>query len=141
MTNYPVKPTEAELEILQVLWQRGPCSVRQVHEALAADGRKAGYTTTLKLMQIMADKGLVRRNTAARSHIYEAAVPEQEVQQQLLQRVMDTAFRGSAMSLVMQALGQHRADPAELAQIKDLISRMETAAENSSDKNKSDTLP
>lgn len=139
MTNHPAKPTEAELEILQVLWQRGPCSVRQVHEALAADGREAGYTTTLKLMQIMADKGLARRNTDARSHIYEAAIPEQQVQQQLLQRMVDTAFRGSAIQLVMQALGQHRADPAELAQIKDLINQMEANAGNTSDNDKTVT--
>ncbi len=123
-SNLP-KPTEAELEILQVLWQYGPCSVRQVHDTLGADGREVGYTTTLKLMQIMADKGLVRRNTDARSHIYEAALPEQEVQQQLLQRFVDTAFRGSAMSLVMQALGRHHAGSEELEQIKAMIQQIE----------------
>lgn len=124
------KPTESELEILQVLWQIGPCSVRQVHEVLCLDGRDIGYTTTLKLMQIMSEKGLVVRNTEARSHIYEAAMPEQDVQGQLLRRFVDTAFRGSAMNLVMQALGQHRADASELAQIKALIQEME-AGENS----------
>ncbi|HRF38489.1 MAG TPA: BlaI/MecI/CopY family transcriptional regulator, partial [Saprospiraceae bacterium] len=98
------KPTDAELAILQVLWQSGPSSVRQVHEYLS-DDRDTGYTTTLKLMQIMSEKGLVRRNTDARSHIYEAAIAETDVQQQLLRRFVDTAFRGSAMSLVMQALG------------------------------------
>lgn len=125
------KPTEAELEILQVLWQEGPSSVRYVHEALSA-GREVGYTTTLKLMQIMAEKGLVRRNTDARSHIYEAAIPEQEIQQQLLQRFVDTAFRGSAMNLVMQALGHHRAGSEELDQIKALIQEIEQHQNNSS---------
>lgn len=118
------KPTDAELEILQVLWQSGPSSVRQVHESLSGD-RDTGYTTTLKLMQIMAEKGLVQRDTNARSHIYEAAIAEAEVQQQLLRRFVDTAFRGSAMSLVMQALGQHQADSDELDQIKALIEQME----------------
>jgi BlaI family penicillinase repressor len=118
------KPTDAELEILQVLWQKGPSSVRQVHEHLSGD-RDTGYTTTLKFMQIMAEKGLVRRNTDARSHIYEAAIAETDVQQQLLRRFVDTAFRGSAMSLVMQALGQHQAAGEELDQIKALIEQME----------------
>jgi len=129
MQNNRPKPTEAELEILQVLWQQGPCSVRQVHEALGT-GREVGYTTTLKLMQIMAEKSLVRRNTEARSHIYEAAAGEQEVQQQLLQRFVDTAFRGSAMSLVMQALGQHQAGSEELEQVKALIRQMEQGQNN-----------
>lgn len=118
------KPTDAELAILQVLWQNGPSSVRQVHEQLSED-RDTGYTTTLKLMQIMAEKGLVQRNTDARSHIYEAAIAEAEVQRQLLRRFVDTAFRGSAMSLVMQALGQHQAGSDELDQIKALIQQME----------------
>jgi BlaI family penicillinase repressor len=118
------KPTDAELEILQVLWQNGPSSVRQVHEYLSGD-RDTGYTTTLKLMQIMTEKSLVRRNTDARSHIYEAAIAETDVQQQLLRRFVDTAFRGSAMSLVMQALGQHQAAGEELDQIKALIEQME----------------
>jgi BlaI family penicillinase repressor len=118
------KPTDAELEILQVLWQKGPSSVRQVHEHLSGD-RDTGYTTTLKFMQIMAEKGLVRRNTDARSHIYEAAIAETDVQQQLLRRFVDTAFRVSAMSLVMQALGQHQAAGEELDQIKALIEQME----------------
>jgi len=129
------KPTESELEILQVLWQSGPCSVRLVHEKLCADGRDIGYTTTLKLMQIMSEKGLVVRNTDARSHIYEASLPEEAVQGQLLRRFVDTAFRGSAMSLVMQALGQHRADAEELAQIKALIREMEAGDSPVSDSN------
>lgn len=126
------KPTDAELEILQVLWQTGPCSVRQVHDTLAG-GRDVGYTTTLKLMQIMAEKGLVRRNTDTRSHIYEAAVAEQDIQQHLLRRFVDTAFRGSAMNLVMQALGQHNAGSDELDEIKALIQRIEQGGNADSD--------
>ena len=118
------KPTEAELEILQVLWQYGPCPVRLVNEKLS-EGREVGYTTTLKLMQIMVEKGLARRNTENRIHIYEAAVSEADTQRQLLDKFVDSTFRGSAMKLVMQALGQHRASEEELAEIKALIQRME----------------
>ena len=115
--------------MFNVVFHIFPSHIKQViRERL--DGRDIGYTTTLKLMQIMSEKGLVVRNTEARSHIYEAAMPEQDVQGQLLRRFVDTAFRGSAMNLVMQALGQHRADASELAQIKALIQEME-AGENS----------
>jgi BlaI family transcriptional regulator, penicillinase repressor len=124
MGKDPQKPTETELEILQVLWQKGPSSVREVHDALGSN-REVGYTTTLKLMQIMAEKGLVYRNTDARSHIYAAARSEETVQQQLLDKFVHTAFRGSAMNLVMQALGQHQADAAELTRIKELIKQIE----------------
>jgi BlaI family transcriptional regulator, penicillinase repressor len=123
------KPTESELEILQVLWEHGPCSVRLVNEQLnAARDGEVGYTTTLKLMQIMAEKGLVQRDTRQRIHIYEAAVSEADAQQQLLKKFVDTAFKGSAMKLVIQALGNHSASTEELDSIKALIARME--AEN-----------
>lgn len=124
MSKKQIKPTEAELEILQVLWQRGPSSVRDVHEILAT-GRDTGYTTTLKLMQIMLEKGLVKRNAEARTHIYEAGVHENDVQSQLLQRFVDSAFRGSASRLVLQALGNHKASSKELEEIKALIERIE----------------
>jgi predicted transcriptional regulator len=124
MSRKQIKPTESELEILQVLWQRGPSSVRDVHEVLAAQ-RVTGYTTTLKLMQIMLDKGLVKRNAQARSHIYEAVVQEADVQGQLLQRFVDSAFRGSASQLVLQALGNHNASNKELKEIKALIDKIE----------------
>ena len=94
------KPTEAELEILQVLWQHGPSTVRFVNEQLSRH-KETGYTTTLKFMQIMAEKGLVRRNEAQRTHVYQADASEEETQQRLLDRFLDTAFRGSAMKLVM----------------------------------------
>jgi predicted transcriptional regulator len=124
MSKKLIKPTEAELEILQVLWEHGPSSVRDVHEILAAR-RETGYTTTLKLMQIMLDKGLVRRNAEARTHIYEAGVHEAEVQSQLLRRFVDSTFRGSASQLVLQALGNHKASKKELEQIKALIEKIE----------------
>lgn len=120
--NIP-KPTESELEILQVLWQYGPVSVRFVNDKLNEE-REVGYTTTLKLMQIMADKGLAVRNTESRTHIYEAAVSEADTQMRLLQKFVDTTFRGSAMKLVMQALGNHNASPEELDEIRALIEKM-----------------
>lgn len=118
------KPTESELEILQILWQNGPSNVRFVNDRLN-EQREVGYTTTLKIMQIMADKNLVTRNTESRSHIYTAAVPETEARQSLLNKLVDTAFRGSAASLVMQALGNHQASVEELDEIKALIKKME----------------
>jgi predicted transcriptional regulator len=121
----PPKPTESELEILQILWQNGPCSVRFVNEQLNRK-REVGYTTTLKLMQIMHEKGLALRNTDSRSHIYEANVREEETQQRLLGELMDGAFRGSALKLVMQALGNAKTSPEELDEIKALIRRLES---------------
>jgi len=119
-----LKPTESELEILQVLWQHGPSTVRFVNEQLSRE-KDVGYTTTLKLMQIMSEKGLVIRNEDSRTHIYAASVTEQETQQHLLDRFLDTAFRGSAMKLVMQALGNHRTSKEELDQIRQLLDQIE----------------
>lgn len=118
------KPTDAELEILQILWANGPSSVRFVNDLLN-EKREVGYTTTLKLMQIMATKELVTRNTDARTHIYAANVSEADTQGKLLEKFLDTAFRGSATQLVLQALGNHQASPKELAAIKALIEKME----------------
>lgn len=121
------KPTESELEILQILWEHGASPVRFVHDKLN-ENRTSGnreYTTALKLMQIMADKGLLTRNTDTRTHVYEAAVPETDTQQQLLKKFVDTTFRGSAMKLVMQALGNHEASAEELDEIKALIEKIE----------------
>jgi predicted transcriptional regulator len=119
-----MKPTDSELEILQVLWQQGPCTVRQVNERLA-ENREVGYTTTLKLMQIMYEKGLLTRLEEARSHVYEANVSEEETQSTLLERFVDTAFRGSASKLVMHALGNHKSTPAELDEIRKLLDQIE----------------
>ena len=114
------RPTDSELAILTILWERGPSTVRQVHEALA-DTRDTGYTTTLKLMQIMADKGLVTRNESARTHVYAAMASEQQTQRQLVKDLVDRAFGGSAAALVLQALNAEGATPAELREIRKLI--------------------
>jgi BlaI family transcriptional regulator, penicillinase repressor len=114
------RPTDSELAILTILWERGPSTVRQVHEALA-DERDTGYTTTLKLMQIMADKGLVTRNESARTHVYAAMASEQQTQRQLVKDLVDRAFGGSAAALVLQALNAEGASPAELREIRKLI--------------------
>lgn len=119
-----IKPTESELEILQVLWTLGKASVRQVNDELSKV-RDIGYTTTLKLLQIMFEKKLVSRTEEGRYHVYEAAVSERATQQLLVDKFVDTAFRGSAMKLVMQALGNHQASQEELDEIKKLIASME----------------
>lgn len=118
------KPTDSELAILQVLWQNGPSTVRQVHEHLS-QGRDLGYTTALKLMQIMHEKGLLARTEDGRSHVYSALLTEEEAQRDLLNRFVDTAFRGSAMKLVMQALGGGRASKAELDEVRRLLDDLE----------------
>ena len=118
------KPTESELEILQLLWKEGPSSVRVINEAMN-EQREVGYTTTLKLMQIMNEKELTTRDTASRTHIYQANVEEKNIKSGLLENFINTAFRGSASSLVMQALGQSDASSAELEEIKSLISAIE----------------
>lgn len=114
------RPTDAELAILRVLWQHGPSTVRQVHEALA-DTRETGYTTTLKLMQIMADKGLVTRDESARTHVYAAAVNEEKTQGQLVKDLVDRAFGGSAKALVLRALSDEGTTAEELREIRKLI--------------------
>jgi len=118
------RPTDAELAILRVLWQLGPSTVRQVHDVLMRD-RPTAYTTALKLLQIMADKGLVARDETDRSHVYSATVGESETQRQLLDDLMARAFRGSAMTLVMQALSGAKATPDELARIRQLLDEHE----------------
>ena len=124
MNNEFIKPTEAELEILHILWQNGASSVRNVNEKLC-ENREIGYTTTLKMMQMMFEKGLLQRDDTARTHIYTPAVPQEDTQKHLLNHFVDSAFKGSAMQLVMQALGNHDASKDELAEIKALIQEME----------------
>ena len=122
-----IKPTDSELSILQILWQHGPLSVRTVNEMLSEQNKEEiGYTTTLKLMQIMTDKGLVKRNTDQRSHIYEPIVKENETQQNLLSEFLDATYRGSASTLVLQALGQHQSSKEELKMIKEFIASLES---------------
>lgn len=115
------KPTEAELAILGVLWRRGPSTVRQVHDEI---GRDTGYTTVLKLMQIMADKGLVTRDAAARSHVYKPSQPEAHTQKRLAADLLNRAFGGSARKLIAAALSSKRATPEELAEIQKLLDQM-----------------
>ena len=114
------RPTDAELEILRVLWELGPSTVRQVHEAPSRT-RETGYTTTLKLMQIMAEKGLVTRDESSRTHVYDARLSQAHTQRQLVNDLVDRAFGGSAAGLVLQALSSHRASESELSEIRKLI--------------------
>lgn len=124
-----MKPTDSELEILHVLWTNGPSTVRQVHEVLSLS-RDLGYTTALKLMQIMHEKGLLTREETNRSHTYAAAVTEEDTQRGLVDRFVETAFRGSASKLVMQVLGQHKASRQELDEIKKLLNQINSADES-----------
>lgn len=122
MTKF--KPTDSELEILHILWEKGPSSVRDINDILNSM-REVGYTTTLKLMQIMNEKGLVRRDTAAKTHIYIAVVREKETKNSLISDFVNVAFKGSSMNLVMQALGNSHSSQQELNELKDLISKLE----------------
>jgi BlaI family penicillinase repressor len=119
MTSLP-RPTPGELEILRVLWDRGPSTVREVQDALGPD-KAAGYTTVLKLLQIMFEKGLVRRDESTRPHVFRAAVAEARVKRRLVSDLLDQVFDGSSMSLVMQALSTKRATAGELRQLRELL--------------------
>jgi BlaI family transcriptional regulator, penicillinase repressor len=114
------RPTDGELAILRVLWGLGPSTVRQVHDVLSRD-RPAAYTTTLKLLQIMTEKGLVRRDESDRSHVYQARMTEGQTQRQLVRDLLDRAFGGSSSKLVMQALAARRSTPEELSEIRRLL--------------------
>jgi BlaI family transcriptional regulator, penicillinase repressor len=118
-----LKPTESELEILQVLWNEKNATVRQVHEELSKT-KDSGYTTTLKLMQIMHEKGLVTRNDSSKTHIYQPAVTRENTQKQFLNKMIDTLFAGSSANLVMQALGGHDASNEELERIQSLLNEL-----------------
>lgn len=118
------KPTEAELAILRVLWDRGPSTVRDVTSALLGE-RGTGYTTALKFLQIMTEKGLVRRNESARTHVYEAAIPAEQTQRQFVRELIDKVFAGSAPQLVLQALSAKKASRTELAEIRKLLDELE----------------
>jgi BlaI family penicillinase repressor len=119
-----VRPTAAELEVLSVIWKHGPSTVRFVNDKLNEE-KEVGYTTTLKIMQVMAEKGLLKRDERQRSHLYLAAAPEGQVQKLLLDRLLDQAFGGSALKLVMQTLGGHKASPEEISRIRELLDRLE----------------
>lgn len=122
-----MKPTEAELEILKVLWAKGAATVREVNEVLN-ETREVGYTTTLKIMQLMAQKGLVNRDERARTHIYAAAVAQRSIQNDMLDQLLESAFGGSASKLVLNALGRSIASQKELDEIKALIKKLEENA-------------
>ncbi|HEV3251130.1 MAG TPA: BlaI/MecI/CopY family transcriptional regulator [Puia sp.] len=123
VTTRYIKPTESELEILQVLWGRESASVRDVHEELAKR-KDVGYTTTLKLMQIMHEKGIVKRDDSFKTHIYQAAVSKEKTQKHLLGKMINTLFGGSPTELVIQALGNHKASPQELDDIQHLLDNL-----------------
>jgi predicted transcriptional regulator len=121
------KPTEAELAILAVLWQRGPSTVRQVHDALN-ENKKTGYTTVLKFLQIMTEKRLVSRDEAPYAHVYQARLPQAQAQRTLVTDLLDRAFEGSMSGLVMQALSARKATPEELSQIRKILKDHERGA-------------
>jgi len=123
MSTKYIKPTESELEILQVLWDRDLASVREVREELAKS-KDVGYTTTLKLMQIMHEKGLVKRDDSFKTHIYQAAVSKEKTQKHLLGKMINSLFGGSPTELVLQALGNHKASPEELEEIQQLLNNL-----------------
>lgn len=123
-TEHPPRPTEAELEILTVLWSSGPITVRDVHETIASR-RPTQYTTVLKQMQVMAGKGLVLRNEDQRAHVYEAARPREWTQRQLAGDMLQRAFNGSARSLMMGALSFRKASKKELAELRELLDEYE----------------
>lgn len=119
-----IKPTEKELEILQILWEKGPVAVRDVHEAMGGDEQN-GYTTILKLMQIMHEKGLVARQKSGKLHLYEALASRDDTRQFMLDKMIRSVFQGSAMQLVMSALGNTKSSKAELSEIKRYLEKLE----------------
>lgn len=124
------RPTDGELAILRVLWERGDSTVREVHEALNRSAPDAtGYTTVLKLMQIMTEKGLVERDESQRAHVYRAKATEQRTQRQLVTDLVDRAFGGSPARLAMQALSSKKTSPEELAELRRLLDTLEGADE------------
>ena len=118
------RPTDRELTILRILWDNGPCTVRQVNEAMNADG-STGYTTTLKLMQIMTDKGLLRRDDSQFKHVFKPALTEAKAQKQLVGDMLERAFCGSAEKLVMRALSAKKISATELASIRKMLDEFE----------------
>ena len=120
MSGNTTIPSNSELEILHVLWRKGPQTVRQIHPALRRK-REIGYTTVLKTLQVMAEKGLVTRDETERSHVYRAAVPEKSVKRRLVSDLLDRVFEGSAANLVLQALSTKRATPDDIRRIRKLL--------------------
>ncbi|MFI5193486.1 MAG: BlaI/MecI/CopY family transcriptional regulator [Chitinophagales bacterium] len=123
VTTKYIKPTESELEILRILWERNTASVREVHEELSKT-KEAGYTTTLKLMQIMHEKGLVGRDDSIKTHIYHPVVSREKTQKHLIGKMITNLFGGSSTELVLHALGNHKASPEELEEIQQLLNNL-----------------
>ncbi len=119
-----IKPTEKELEILQILWKNGPASVRDVHLTMGGDDRN-GYTTILKMMQIMHEKGLVSRTKSGKLHLYKAVASQEHTQQFMLEKIIRTVFQGSAAQLVMSALGNKQSSREELSEIRRYLDKLE----------------
>lgn len=128
-----IKPTEAELEILQILWTYGPSTVRFVNDKLKSE-RNVGYTTTLKVMQIMTEKGMLAPDKQSRTHIYSARVEEKETKNVLIDKFISSLFGGSASGMVLQALGHHKCTSEELNEIKKLITNLENSENHGSNK-------
>ena len=121
-----IKPTNSELEILQIIWKAGSSTVRQVNEELSKEkGMVIGYTTTLKLMQIMHEKGLLERETASRTHLYKALVSQSKTSQNMLNTLIDTVFNGSAAQLIMQALSNKKSSKEEIEMIKEYLDNLD----------------
>lgn len=125
--NPSSQPNDVELAILRVVWDRKACSVREVHEALKSQ-RKTGYTSTLKMMQVMCEKGLLKRDDSKRPQLYRSAVPEQQTQKKIVRDLVHKLFGGSARKLVMQAVQSQKISPAELAEIRNLLDQIEEGA-------------
>ena len=122
--NKTIRPTESELEILSILWEKENATVREVHEVVQKT-KDVGYTTTLKLMQIMNEKGLVTRNVSSKTHIYTPTLQREKAQEQFVGKMIQTLFSGSTSQLVMQALGKHKPSDSDLAEIKSMIQKLE----------------
>jgi len=122
--NKQLEPTKSELEILQILWEKGPLTVRMVNDELLKQ-KDVNYTTTLKLMQIMADKGILKRDESQMKHIYSVAEEEQKTKDHLLEKFVDSMYKGSASKLVMQLLGNKNTSRHELQEIKELLKKLE----------------
>jgi BlaI family transcriptional regulator, penicillinase repressor len=121
-----LKPTESEMEVLQIMWDKEPCTVRDVHDVLEKT-KDVGYTSTLKLMQIMFDKGMVKRDTTSRSHLYNSLISREQAQETALNKFIDTVFKGSSTDLIMKALGQHMASEKELDVITEYLNQFKQA--------------
>ena len=124
MSKKHPRPTEKEMEILQILWEKGATSVKSVYEVMGGDAQN-GYTTILKLMQIMYEKGLVTRQKSGKQHIYKAVISLEDTRQQMVGKMIDTVFKGSAAQLVLSALGHGKSTPEELDEIRKYLANLE----------------